>query len=231
MDKFGVSGYAYWFLLIELCSEKWDGESEPEFNFHTRIVRERLRISSAKLQAFLDHCSTLAEVSFNFNENSLKISMPIMLKIKTSRKPIKNSKNYDSIYIDIDKNKNKIESKSKNAKREKLPSDLQSSSNNGAISHFSNSETSKSFLENVKHSVQEKWIEIYSDVDWINTEILKASTWCDANPTRAPKKNIARFMTSWLERSWESYRKRPQPKNTVDHVKNLIINNPFRGDE
>ena len=120
VDEFGLEGYAYWFLLLELCAENFDGISAPNFNFHVRIVRQKLRISLAKLELFLTFCAGISEVSFNFRGNLLEIGHPNLLKVKTTRKLTKNNKKELVVYIDkdidIDKDKEVINKKPKKPK-------------------------------------------------------------------------------------------------------------------
>ena len=92
MDEFGPQGYAWFFLLLELCAEKWDGKSEPKFTFHQRTVRQKLRTSLGKVQLFLERSQTLGQLSFNFSEKEFEINIPKLLEIKSSRDVVKNSK-------------------------------------------------------------------------------------------------------------------------------------------
>jgi hypothetical protein len=114
MDEFGPQGYAWWFLLLELCADKWDGKSEPKFNFHQRIVRQKLRTSLSKVQLFLEKSQTLGQLYFNFSGKEIEIEIPKLLEIKSSRNVVKNSKG--PIKKRIDKNrieKNRIDKTSK----------------------------------------------------------------------------------------------------------------------
>lgn len=91
----------------------------------------------------------------------------------------------------------------------------------GAISVFDKNKLIANFLVNVKKSTQVLWVETYQDADWLNTEILKAMAWLDANPKKKPKgKNPARFLGNWFSRGWESYRK-TLPSNKPNQDINL----------
>lgn len=107
MDKFGHQGYACWFLLLELCCANWDGKSEPKFNFFSTIVRKKLRISSTKLQVFLEYCSTISELSFNFSEKNLEIYLPMLAEIKETRGRISGNKPKKIDIYRIDKEEDK----------------------------------------------------------------------------------------------------------------------------
>lgn len=101
-DEFKHTGYACYFLLLELCSEHWDGQAAPKFTFHERIVRQKLRISRTKLNLFLNICSTNSNLLFEFSEKELHLELPKLLEIKTSRKVIKSNKKELPVYIDKD---------------------------------------------------------------------------------------------------------------------------------
>ena len=102
-EEFGLSGYAWWFKLVELCAEHWDGKSEPSFRFHHRIFRQKLRISPTNVRVFLDKCSTFTNLSHTFDEKFININIPKLLEVKTSRNVIKSNKKQLTVY------KNRIE--------------------------------------------------------------------------------------------------------------------------
>lgn len=73
---------------------------------------------------------------------------------------------------------------------------------------FSNEATRKFLLDHkIPLNAQQAWLATYGDPVWVSTEILKANSWIATNPTRAPKSKVGRFVTNWLSRSWETYRK------------------------
>lgn len=61
-------------------------------------------------------------------------------------------------------------------------------------------------ISEVSIEVQISWLAAYPDADWIVGEVLKANAWIAANPKKRPKK-FGVFMTNWLSRGYESYRK------------------------
>jgi hypothetical protein len=67
----------------------------------------------------------------------------------------------------------------------------------------------------IKVTSQRLWLETYRDAEWLKLEFHKMLSWLDANPHKKPKKNYARFVTSWLSRAWEYHRKQlPSNKPT-----------------
>lgn len=87
-DEMGHIGPCCMFFLMEMCAEKLERipnktleSSDCLFEFHERIVRQNLRISSTKLKNFLNICQGFGLLSFEFSGNILKISMPILLDL------------------------------------------------------------------------------------------------------------------------------------------------------
>lgn len=58
------------------------------------------------------------------------------------------------------------------------------------------------------------WLRTYDDDAWVRMEIQKAIGWCADNPSRKPKSQWGRFVSSWLSRGWE-YRRKLNPNNVV----------------
>lgn len=102
-DKFGHKGVAFWWLLLELCCEHWDGQSEPEFQFHSRTVVTKLKSSSRSVVPWLELCSTLGMLAFAKKSNLFEIKLPKLMEVKTSRRVIKNNKKQLSVYKEEDK--------------------------------------------------------------------------------------------------------------------------------
>jgi hypothetical protein len=53
---------------------------------------------------------------------------------------------------------------------------------------------------------QQSWVEAYPSVPWLKEEMLKAHSWVQCNPHKAPK-NIMRFLSTWFLKAHENYRK------------------------
>lgn len=111
LDELGHTGLCF-FLLQEMCAEKLDAragnleESAATFQFHTRVVRQNLRISPANLRRLLGVCAANGLLSFEFSGNSLQIKMPILLNLldrdaKKARQT--RATNAQNMRLDIDK--------------------------------------------------------------------------------------------------------------------------------
>lgn len=93
-------------------------------------------------------------------------------------------------------------------------------SSRGAISPFDSNDVIGELLKNVTHQLQKGWVETYPDPDWIMTELKRANVWILANPKRAPK-DFGRFMSSWLSKGFESYRKGLPTRAMTNSEKNM----------
>lgn len=107
-DKFGHRGIAFWWMLLELCAENWDGVSEPEFSFHQRTVVTKLKSNLNTVRVWLEFCSGLGLCAFAQCDTQFNITVHNLREIKESRGRIKGNKPEKNRYI---KNKNKEEDK------------------------------------------------------------------------------------------------------------------------
>lgn len=91
-DEYGHKGIAFWWMLVELCCENWDGKSTPEFTFHQRVIASKLKSSSTVVRTWLELCSNLGMCSFASKKSEFEIKLPKLLEVKTSRNVIKSNK-------------------------------------------------------------------------------------------------------------------------------------------
>jgi len=56
-------------------------------------------------------------------------------------------------------------------------------------------------------NVQNGWLNLYKDVEYICQELISAQIWIDSNTHKAPKSQFSRFFSAWLKRGWERHRK------------------------
>ncbi len=90
-DDFGHIGPCCYYIILELCAEKLAKNPEKDlevsefyFGFSQRFLKQNLRISSTKLELFLNKSSTLGLFSFKKIENNYEIFMPILLDLLDS---------------------------------------------------------------------------------------------------------------------------------------------------
>jgi hypothetical protein len=87
MNIFGVEGYGAYFILVEMCVDKMDKERDEEFTeahcrfrFSERLIREKLRMRSTKVELFLSSCSTLDLLQFTKVEDEFNFYLPKLLE-------------------------------------------------------------------------------------------------------------------------------------------------------
>jgi hypothetical protein len=68
------------------------------------------------------------------------------------------------------------------------------------------SSKARQLLSTVRPELLSGWCETYPAPDYLLLEANKAANWIITNPKKAPK-NFGAFFNSWLQRSWDAYRK------------------------
>jgi hypothetical protein len=88
------------------------------------------------------------------------------------------------------------------------PSRVTSVNPRGVLQEFKSNPLIETMLlvRKVSEETQRAWLEAYPGADWICDELLKANVWIKSNPRKNPKQ-FSRFMSNWLNRAFESYRK------------------------
>lgn len=61
------------------------------------------------------------------------------------------------------------------------------------------------------------WKEAYPTLN-IREQLILANTWCVTNPKKAPKKNVGRFLNTWMKRAHEWSLRLPKPKIYVESI-------------
>jgi hypothetical protein len=114
MNQFGLKGYAAYFILLEMCAAKLEKERHEEltdahcqFRFNERLLREKLRLSSAKVELMLNQCSTLDLLSFSKIKDEFNIQMPKLLESLDRQSKRARPERGQSVPKDKDKDKDK----------------------------------------------------------------------------------------------------------------------------
>jgi hypothetical protein len=55
-------------------------------------------------------------------------------------------------------------------------------------------------LSRVPQTIQQRWIDLYADPQFIKREVLKAMNWMESRPSNQ-KRSLGRFLSNWLDRS------------------------------
>lgn len=87
MDELGHTGLCF-FLLQEMCAEKLEPKigrnltaDDCLFSFHLRVVLQALRLRPVGLERLLSSCQAAGLLQFEFCQNEIKITMPILLDL------------------------------------------------------------------------------------------------------------------------------------------------------
>lgn len=220
-DRLGHMGIACYWTLTEMCAEKLEErmdakngerltESDCEFIFHKRILRQNLRLSQAKVELFLGECSTLALLSFRIDGQLVKILMPKLLKCleRLKKKDVKATsvlRQHDVLDKEEDQEEENIN----------VPNETNVSLEQENTTPFGKGKKSKArisitTLEDIERAipseVRANLTELYPK-DFTDREEVKILNWLAANPRKNSKTSAGwiKFLSGWLERSWISY--------------------------
>lgn len=93
----------------------------------------------------------------------------------------------------------------------------------GAIADFEGDKEIENLLRHVTADTQRIWVKLYTDVGWIQSELLRAKLYYRDNPRKEPKsdRGWSQALTSWLGRGW-SFRARSLPGNTADRTSRML---------
>lgn len=124
IEKFGLEGYARYWLLIELLSEKFNGK-DTSFKIHNQTLRLHLRyfhMRSASI--YLQSLSDLNLVSISIGSNYTDLKCDKLLEIKDNHtKNLQVTFQEVSENLPLDKKKNKNKNKNKKYIKKKINSD------------------------------------------------------------------------------------------------------------
>ena len=79
-DKFGMAGYAYFFIIIELCAEQAEKGRPLVFYFHQRTLCSSLGVRPQKLRNYLVEATRLRMFHAKTTESLIEVSIPNLSK-------------------------------------------------------------------------------------------------------------------------------------------------------
>jgi uncharacterized phage protein (TIGR02220 family) len=110
IDDMGKESYFYFFTILEMCTEKYYQTPVKErtntFKFHTRFLRDRLRINTRKLNIYLVYLQDKFNINSTYIESSLQINIPNLPKYmgnETVEKEKEKEKEKENILCIVDK--------------------------------------------------------------------------------------------------------------------------------
>ena len=185
----GKEGYFHYMALLEVLSEKFDGEKE-EVAVHVNHLLKELDIKQRKK---LD----------NFLEKVNQVSVKIWEEFgKVSVKKIRVSENFYFFEVPILKD---LQGKDfKFATKQRQVSDPKNKSKDKRIKNKNiygiheklNHELLKPHFAKIKIETQEKWLKAYPDAEWLKGQLIKAVLWLSNNATK--RKDMSRYFGNWL---------------------------------
>lgn len=92
MEKLGTISYSWYWLLIELLAEKYDGKNTT-ITIHFSTVPSKVRIKSRKkFESFLSHLESILALNYKRNGDTFEIQIPILLELQSKDKKYDRSK-------------------------------------------------------------------------------------------------------------------------------------------
>lgn len=207
LAKTGFVGYGRYWRLLELMCEKFDGENDEKFTLNTKILQTSLGFYHLNsLRKYLQCIANVGLMSFECTSNVTVIYSSILLELQSSdfKYDRKRRRGADAKKKDIRSNTKK----NKNISSEPM-SDNSPKAPIGPIEIFKGDSEIESLLGDVSHSSQKRWLKLYPDSDFLKREFLKMFHWLENNSNRRPRSPRGKtgFVTRWLEKGWEQYRK------------------------
>lgn len=166
-QEYGLTGYAVYFKIIEICALQWDGKTNPKFKLNRKKTKSILSLNYKKTESILSLFSVLNLFNVEITENFYIIEIPNLLKIKDNHtKNLQVDGNKVSRKLPQEQNRT---DKNRTDKNIYTPDDLITLYNKNFGSEFGNCVTlgNKTHVENFQtckenglHS-QEKWQELF----------------------------------------------------------------------
>ena len=102
--KFGAPGYLAYFGTVSLiCRENKAYEITGKASFSERYLKQKLHISSTKLQQIFGFCQGKGELFFNFHEKNFEFDFPKVMEIKDNyTKNLQATSNKVSLEVEVE---------------------------------------------------------------------------------------------------------------------------------
>lgn len=214
-DELGLVGYAYFWILAELCAAKYEGDSASEFTLSRRGLASKFRCKPARVGYILRMYEESGLFSLTELNNNFIIEWPKLLKFvhrdafSSSQRPATNRPLSGPTKAEVLEEKNKKNNKTTNVVFTPQPDGGQSVGAITDIENFSDPVILDFFQQTqISQNSQKAWFKLY-DAEYIKIELIKMVAWCSDNSQRCPKsaRGWASFVTKWLGRGWERHRK------------------------
>lgn len=220
-EDFRHEGLAVYWLLIELLATKYTVEhamhNGEKFEFHEKILRKKLRISSTKVDKYLENFQHLYLLNYKKVGNSYFIEMPKLRAIRDEHttRVVKTPECLPSVSvldIEIEKDKevyiNKLGASAtqKAIKRQRSAAPKVVYEINSAFACFDAS--LKDLISKVNEIAQANIVKAYPDILFLEKEFSKMVTWMSENPQKVHSRSKwGTFVNNWLDRGWQRHLK------------------------
>ena len=211
--EFGANGYLVYFGIIEIIAKENKNNLTGKLTVSPTFLKQKLHISSGKLQEIFRFCSGKGKLIFNFSQENFNFDFPKIAEIKDNyskdlQGACKKLSNHKEVEVEVEVEKNKhISSELKKPQPSEWPKD------DFWLQEFIKQQTFLPYQGLLDH----KWWEAVSNIfpnglnpKDMNIEFSKMQTWLIENRSRQPtQKGVKRFVRTWLERAYEKERRYP----------------------
>lgn len=191
--QLGAAGYGRYWILLELLSQRFDGE-QTDFVFDMKILKsELLAYRTQSVSTLLQSCTNLGLISHTNEGDLVSISAPILLKLQS-----RDFKRARSVR-DENASKNKIKNKNNSSR---------------GNSQFSPPKSADEFCLIFEQDVIAGWEAEFSP-EYVKMELKKAYQYFYVEKNKPPSKSVRGWnqrMRGWLQRGWDRYAVNQQPK-------------------
>lgn len=213
--EFGLArAYGLYWLLVDYCSAKWDGVSDPTFVVSKKFLANFLGLKMKTFSLFLKTIENETDLFFKENENILEINFPKLLEIRhrdsfsSGQRPAKSRPNpgLDKRREDKIREDSYVEAKASTTGETRKSAAQRKKKATGSNTSVPRPESFEEMLALIPENTKTRWRAIYPDQDeWVARELQKAfGYYAEDNPQRCPKsvRGWCMALSSWLERGW-----------------------------
>ncbi len=215
-NKFGATGYAFWFKLLELLCNSNNIYYDCRDNQSLEYLSATLKVTSDQAMEILNTLSDLEKIDKELWQNriiwcqSLVDNLSDIFKRRKTDIPEKPLKliNVNNKPINANNNSINVNNKPISAPQSKVNKSKVNKINNIAPTSIKKSEQKPKIVFNFENEkwegITDKDLELWSKAYpacQLNIEFAKMKAWILASGTRGKKSNWKRFINNWLNRS------------------------------
>lgn len=220
MNQFGLEGYAAYFILIEMCVDKMDKARDEEFTeihckfrFSERLVREKLRMRSTKVELFLNYSSTLDLLQFVKLEDELHFYIPKLLEyLDKDTKRARPRRGLVAANTGLDIEEDKEIEKELDKELGQAPKATTLKTNFKILSELQGYEPLDQVLMTISTNTQKQWLTRYKNSEWVKQTLSNAVDYYSSKANGEAVTEWPQKLITWLSRD----KTRPANGETAD---------------